>query len=86
LGYVGDIAEAVRLATENERAAGEIYNVGEQVAADMQSWIQELGAAAGWKGRIVVMDEPCPPPNFPRNLNRDRHLDMDTTRIRRELG
>jgi hypothetical protein len=28
---------------ENERAAGEIYNVGEQVAGDMQSWIQELG-------------------------------------------
>jgi nucleoside-diphosphate-sugar epimerase len=85
-GYVGDVAEAVRLAAENEGAAGEIYNVGEQVAGDMQRWIQELGAAAGWKGRIVVVDEACPPPNFPRNLNLDQHLDMDTAKIRRELG
>ncbi len=85
-GYVGDVAEAVRLAVENERAAGEIYNVGEQEARDMQSWIQELGTVAGWNGRIVVVDESCPPPNFPRNLNLDQHLDMDTAKIRRELG
>jgi nucleoside-diphosphate-sugar epimerase len=85
-GYVGDVAEAVRLAVENECAAGEIYNVGEQVADDMRSWIQKLGTVAGWKGRIVVVDEYCPPPNFPSNLNLDQHLDMDTAKIRRELG
>src|SRR5260221_5695261 len=85
-GYVGDVAEALRLAMESERAAGQIYNVCEPIALDMQSWIQELAVAAGWSGRLVVVDEPCPPPSLPRNLNLDQHLDMDTEKIRRELG
>jgi len=85
-GYVGDVAEAVRLAVENDRAAGRIYNVGDSDALDMQGWLRELAVAAGWNGRLVVVDEACPPPNFPRNLNLDQHLDMDTKKLRRELG
>jgi nucleoside-diphosphate-sugar epimerase len=85
-GYAGDVAEAVRLAVENERAAGEIYNVGEEDGLDMQGWVKELAAVAGWGGRIVVVDEPCPAPNLPRSMNLDQNLDMDTTKIRRQLG
>jgi nucleoside-diphosphate-sugar epimerase len=85
-GYVGDVAEAVRLTLENDRAAGQIYNVGDAAALDMQGWIRELAVVAGWNGRLAVVDEPCPPPNLSRNLNLDPHLDMDTTTIRRELG
>jgi nucleoside-diphosphate-sugar epimerase len=84
-GYTGDVAEAVRLVVENERTAGEIYNVGESDSLDIQSWIRELAAVVGWTGRIVVVDEPCPPPNIPRQLNLDQHLDMDTTKIRHDL-
>ncbi len=84
-GYVSDVAEAVRLAVESERAAGQIYNVCEPDALDKQSWIRELAVAAGWSGRLVVVDEPCPPPNHPRNLNLDQNLDMDTEKIRRVL-
>jgi nucleoside-diphosphate-sugar epimerase len=64
-GYVEDIAEAVGLAVENEKAAGEIYNVGEAEALGFQGWVEELAAVAGWRGRIVVVDEQCPPPNSP---------------------
>jgi nucleoside-diphosphate-sugar epimerase len=85
-GYVSDVAEAVRLAVEDDRAAGQIYNVCEPDALDMQGWIRQLAVAAGWSGRLVVVDEPCPPPSLPRNLNLDQHLDMDTEKIRRELG
>lgn len=85
-GYTADIAEAVRLAIEHERAARQIYNVGESNSLDMEAWIRELAAVAGWRGEIVLVDEPCPPPNLPRNQNLDQHLDMDTTKIRRELG
>ena len=85
-GYTGDIAEAVRLVVENERTAGEIYNVGESDSLDIQSWIRELAAVVGWTGRVVVVDEPCPPPNIPRQLNLDQHLDMDTTKIRHDLA
>jgi nucleoside-diphosphate-sugar epimerase len=85
-GYSDDVAEAVRLVVENERAAGEIYNVGESDGLDIQSWIGELAALVGWTGRVVVMDEPCPPPSISRELNLDQHLDMDTTKIRRDLA
>jgi nucleoside-diphosphate-sugar epimerase len=85
-GYIGDIAEAVRLAIEDDRAASEIYNVGEADLLDMHGWIRELAAVAGWNGELVVKDQPCPPPNLPREMNLDQHLTMDTTKIRRELA
>ena len=85
-GYTDDLAEAVRLAVENEHTAGEIYNVGESDGHDIQSWIGELAAVVGWTGRVVVVDEPCPPPNLPRQLNLEQPLDMDTTKIRHDLG
>jgi len=85
-GFVGDMAEAVRLAVENERAAGEVYNAGELESLDIRGWIRELASVAGWAGQIVTVDEPCPPPNLPRQLNPEQHLHMNTTKIRRELG
>lgn len=85
-GYTDDIAEAVRLCVESERSAGEIYNVGESGALDMEGWVRELAATLGWTGQLVIADETCPPPNLPRELNLDQHLDMDTTKIRRDLG
>jgi nucleoside-diphosphate-sugar epimerase len=85
-GYVVDVAEAVGLAVENERAAGEVYNVGEADGLDLQGWVRELAAVSGWRGRIAVVDEQCPPPNLPRSLNLDQNLDMDTAKIRRDLG
>ena len=85
-GYVENVAEAVRLAVENPLAAGEVYNVAEAGGLDMQGWVQELAAAAGWRGRIVVVDEPCPAPNLPRTMNLDQDLGMATAKIRRDLG
>jgi len=85
-GYTGDVAEAVRLVVENERTAGEIYNVGESDGFEIETWIRELAAVVGWTGRVVVVDEPCPPPSIARQLNLDQHLDMDTTKLRHDLG
>jgi nucleoside-diphosphate-sugar epimerase len=85
-GYVEDVAEAVRLAVESDSGAGQVYNVGEADGLDMEAWVQELGMVTGWRGRIVVVDEQCPPPNLPRSLNLDQNLDMDTTKIRRDLN
>ena len=85
-GYVEDVAEAVRLAVENPRAAGEVYNVAEADGLDFEGWVQELARAAGWRGRIAVVDEPCPAPNLPRTMNLDQDLEMATAKIRRDLG
>jgi nucleoside-diphosphate-sugar epimerase len=56
-GYVEDVAEAVRFAVENDSAAGKVYNVGEADGLDIQGWVEELGLVAGWRGRIVLVDE-----------------------------
>lgn len=34
----------------------------------------------------MLVDQPCPPPNLSRQLNLEQDLDMDTTKIRVELG
>jgi nucleoside-diphosphate-sugar epimerase len=85
-GYAENVAEAVRLCVENDRAAGEVYNLGESGGADMEAWVRELATVVGWTGQLVVADQRCPPPSLPCQLNLDQHLDMDTTKIRRELG
>jgi len=85
-GFSGDVAEAVRLAVENEAAKSEIYNVGESGGRDIESWVRELGVAAGWKGDIVTIDRPCPAPSLPLQLNLEQHLNMDTNKIRCGLG
>ena len=63
-----------------------MYNVAEAEGLDLQGWVQELAAVVGWRGRIAVVDEPCPAPNLPRTLNLDQNLEMDTAKIRRDLG
>ncbi len=65
---------------------GEGYNVAQADGLDLQGWVQELATVVGWRGRIAVVDEQCPAPNLPRTLNLDRNLEMDTTKIRRDLG
>lgn len=85
-GFTEDVAEAIRLAAENDGAAGRIYNCGETGALDLEAMLRELAGAIGWTGTFAVVDQPCPPPNFPRQLNLEQRLDMDTTKIRGELG
>ena len=85
-GYTDDIAEAVRLCVENESAAGQIFNVGESDRMDVEARVRELAGVVGWTGRLVLADEPCPAPSLPRAWNLDQDLDLDTTRIREELG
>ena len=85
-GYVEDLAEAVVLAVTNNRAAGQIYNAGEQHPLTWAEWVRAIGHAAGWNGEIVT----APLSKLPRHLQpehrTDQHLIADTTRIREELG
>ena len=40
------MAEAVRLAVENDKSKGGIFNVVESTGLDMRGWIQELADVA----------------------------------------
>jgi nucleoside-diphosphate-sugar epimerase len=85
-GFVADMAQAIVLATLDERAAGRVYNVGEAEAPTQRERVAELAQAMAWRGRIVdVSDAELPSPL------RDPHagapdLAYDTRRIRDELG
>ncbi len=85
-GYTENVAHAVALAVGNERAAGRIYNVGEPDRPTMRDWIEELAAVTGWSGEIVTTPQACPPPDPSGQLNLSQHFDMDSTKIRGELG
>jgi len=79
-GYADDVAEATVCATWNDRAAGRVYNVGEEHTPTWAERLAELAVAAEWQGRIVTA------PDEDSALDLTHHLVTDTTRIRQELG
>lgn len=88
-GYVEDVAAAIALAVADERAAGRVYNVGEADAPTEARWVEEIGRAAGWDGRVLGLPKDALPPHLAREYegsNFEQHLVVDTGRIRRELG
>ncbi len=85
-GYVENLALAVVLAVTDERAAGRIYNVGEQETLTWAEWVRAIGRAAGWDGEVVVVPRDRLPEHLVPDENTDQDLVVDTTRIREELG
>ncbi len=83
-GYVENVAAALALAVEDERAAGKVYNVGEEIAYTEAEWIHRLGAVTGWAGRVVPL--PKPPEVLPSGKDWRHHFVADTRKIRRELA
>ncbi len=86
-GYVEDVARAVALAATDERAVGRTYNVGEPEALTYAAWVEALGRAAGWQGRVVALPrERLPAHLAPPGGDYAQDLVADTTRIREELS
>lgn len=85
-GYVENVAAAITLAVQNERASGRIYNVGEPVTFSMAEWIQQIGQAAGWEGKIVRVPRKHMPEDMLIGINTEQDIVTDTSRIRNELG
>jgi nucleoside-diphosphate-sugar epimerase len=86
-GYVEDVADAIALAITAPRAAGRIYNVGEERALSESEWVERIGRAAGWTGRIrAVPREELPSELADPPYDYAHDLVADTSRIRRELG
>jgi nucleoside-diphosphate-sugar epimerase len=85
-GYVENVAAAIALAVADERAAGQIYNVGETETLSEAEWVKEIGRAAGWSGQVVVVSKERLPTHLLTDTDTDQHLVVDTTRIRKELG
>ena len=85
-GYVENVAGAIALAVTDERAAGRIYNVGEQEALSESEWIQAIAAAARWKGDVVAVPKELLPSHMVAPYDWQHDIVGDTTAIRDELG
>ncbi len=85
-GYRENIAEAIALAVTDEQAMDHIYNVGEADALTMTAWVREIGAAAGWQGRVIALPRERLPPHLRRHYAAEQDWVTDTTRIRSDLG
>jgi nucleoside-diphosphate-sugar epimerase len=85
-GYLDNVAQAFVLAVEKPLSAGKIYNVCEEGRPAIVDWIRLAAEITGWKGRLITGDGPFPAPDAPGQYNLKQHLDMDSARIRAELG
>jgi nucleoside-diphosphate-sugar epimerase len=85
-GYVENVAEAIALAVMDERAAGRIYNVGEDETLAEADWVRAIGQAAGWDGEVVTVPQNLLPEHLATAVDYEHDLATDTRRIRAELG
>lgn len=85
-GYVENVADAIALAVTSERAAGRIYNVGEPWTSTMSEWVEQIGQAAGWQGRIVFVPRGRLPEPLSWGINAEQDIVVDTSLIRKDLG
>ena len=81
-GYVENVAAAVGLAIEDERASGRVYNVSEPSSFGEADWVREIAAVVGWTGEVVT----APESRIPLPYHCDQDLDTSSRRIREELG
>jgi len=99
-GYVEDVAHAIALAVTDERAAGRIYNVAYSETLSEAEWVTAIARVnrsnprleAGIARRSNVSEViALPSDQLPPSLRRDmldftQQYQVDSSRIRRELG
>jgi nucleoside-diphosphate-sugar epimerase len=85
-GYVENIAWAVVLASIHQQAKGKIYNVGEADALTQKQWVEAIGRAAGWKGKVFAVPKKQLPDHLVQDYDWQHHWVVDTSRIRKHLG
>jgi len=85
-GYAEDMAAAAVLAILADRAAGRVYNVGEERALSEAEWVAAIAGATGWRGRIAALPQERLPRHLAEEMDCSQDLVTDTRRIREELG
>jgi len=83
---VDNVGEAIALAVVDPRAAGRVYNVGEEPAPMEEEWIRAILRAAGIQGEVHAVARAELPAGVAEPFDFSHDLVADTSRIRRELG
>lgn len=85
-GYVENVAAAIALAVTDDRATGRVYNVADAGDQTLKEWVEAVGRAAGWSGRVVVLPAEQMPAHLAPMGNMAQDLLASSDRIRAELG
>jgi len=85
-GYVGNVAATIALAVADARTVGRVFNVGDEPALSERTWVERIGAAAGWRGRVLAVPVSELPNHLKQPFDWRYELWTDTSRIREELG
>jgi nucleoside-diphosphate-sugar epimerase len=85
-GYVEDVATAIATAVTEERAAGQLYNLGEAGTPTTAERIRRIGELMGWRGRVIPLSRDRLPPHLQPPYEAGQDLVTDTRRIRNELN
>ncbi len=85
-GFVENVAAAVALAITDSRGANRVYNVGDEPTLTEREWVEQIGAAAGWSGDVVVASAAELQDDLHPQLDWRYDLWTDTSRMRSDLG
>jgi len=85
-GYVENVGAAIALAAASDRAANQIYNVGEPDAPTELEWARAIATELGWTGEFVLRPDAQLPPPLRAPGNTAQQWVTDTTKLRAELG
>jgi nucleoside-diphosphate-sugar epimerase len=85
-GYVEDVARAITLAVNDDRAAGKVYNVGEAETPMVSERVRQIGALAGWSGSVIRLKADRLPAHLRAPYEPKQDLVVDSGKIRDELG
>ena len=83
-GYVENVAYAIALAVNDERAKGRIYNVCESPIT-VAELVEAIAKVVDWQGKVIIVPESQMPDTWKLKANLDQHWVTDSTRIRTEL-
>jgi nucleoside-diphosphate-sugar epimerase len=84
-GYVENVARAIALAVNDQRATGRIYNVSE-LTITVADLVRAIANIVDWQGEIIILPKSQMPDTEKFEANFDQHWVTDSTRIRAELG
>jgi nucleoside-diphosphate-sugar epimerase len=85
-GYVINVAAAIALAVADVRAVSRIFNVGDEPVLSERAWVERIGAAAAWTGRVVAVSASELPAHLRQPFDWRYELWIDTSSIRDDLG
>jgi nucleoside-diphosphate-sugar epimerase len=86
LGYVGEVARAVRLAMETEQAGGQVFNVAQRTTWQVRLWAERILEAVGWEAELVRVPAEVLPEDLGVTKGHGQHLLADTAKAAHILG